>query len=347
MNKEFIDANRRLFFGCFRSRKGSLTVEAAIVFPLFLCMMIIFMLLLRTVTLTNTLDNAVNDTVKQLAANCYVMSFLNELEDEKAADMGLGYDEILKAELATFKGNTIDMGANTLVELLSGSFGKSSLDQLSGSFRDEFDSRVQSTLGRVLIKQFGDKYLILKRQIKQIGVYKLLESNIDGSAVDIKNLSLIYCELPQSEIEYYDKIDDPEYDALYKQLGFKPEIDDTVLVVKYDNSMQLPFFGKVKFTTIHKGVEKGWLTGSRGVSGNYYEFGQSTGGNSIDGIGEDDLKPGSLVYVTKTGTKYHSAECLYLEKSRIPLKLEEALVRKYLPCKVCITKTAKPIKTHR
>ena len=41
-----------------------------------------------------------------------------------------------------------------------------------------------------------------------------------------------------------------------------------------------------------------------------------------------------IVYVTKTGTKYHSAGCRYLSKSCIPIKLSEAKKR-YSPCSVC------------
>jgi len=40
------------------------------------------------------------------------------------------------------------------------------------------------------------------------------------------------------------------------------------------------------------------------------------------------------VYVTKTGSKYHSAGCRSLAKSAIPMRLSEA-ARRYDPCKVC------------
>jgi hypothetical protein len=41
-----------------------------------------------------------------------------------------------------------------------------------------------------------------------------------------------------------------------------------------------------------------------------------------------------IIYVTKTGTKYHSAGCSYLKKSAIPMKLSEASVS-YSPCSRC------------
>ena len=40
------------------------------------------------------------------------------------------------------------------------------------------------------------------------------------------------------------------------------------------------------------------------------------------------------VYVTRTGSKYHRADCKYLAKSKIPISLKEAKT-KYQPCSVC------------
>lgn len=42
----------------------------------------------------------------------------------------------------------------------------------------------------------------------------------------------------------------------------------------------------------------------------------------------------TIVYVTKTGDKYHIAGCRYLSKSMIPMSLSEASLR-YSPCSVC------------
>ena len=42
-----------------------------------------------------------------------------------------------------------------------------------------------------------------------------------------------------------------------------------------------------------------------------------------------------IVYITKTGRKYHRLDCRYLSKSCIPISLTEAKRRGYTPCKVC------------
>ncbi|NLH40116.1 MAG: thermonuclease family protein [Elusimicrobia bacterium] len=42
-----------------------------------------------------------------------------------------------------------------------------------------------------------------------------------------------------------------------------------------------------------------------------------------------------IVYITRTGTKYHRVGCQYLRKSVIPISLKEAKNRGYLPCSRC------------
>lgn len=42
-----------------------------------------------------------------------------------------------------------------------------------------------------------------------------------------------------------------------------------------------------------------------------------------------------IVYITKSGAKYHRESCRYLSKSKIPISLEDAKTRGYSACKVC------------
>ena len=43
----------------------------------------------------------------------------------------------------------------------------------------------------------------------------------------------------------------------------------------------------------------------------------------------------TVVYVTKTGEKYHADGCRYLRKSKIEKSLEDAVDDGYKPCSVC------------
>ena len=42
-----------------------------------------------------------------------------------------------------------------------------------------------------------------------------------------------------------------------------------------------------------------------------------------------------IVYVTKTGTKYHRAGCRSLSRSAIPMSLKEAVAKRFGPCSIC------------
>jgi len=42
-----------------------------------------------------------------------------------------------------------------------------------------------------------------------------------------------------------------------------------------------------------------------------------------------------IVYVTRTGKKYHREGCRYLSASKIPMALKDAKERGYTACKVC------------
>jgi hypothetical protein len=41
------------------------------------------------------------------------------------------------------------------------------------------------------------------------------------------------------------------------------------------------------------------------------------------------------VYITKTGERYHLGSCQHLRRSKIAIKLKDAVAQGYTPCKVC------------
>lgn len=43
----------------------------------------------------------------------------------------------------------------------------------------------------------------------------------------------------------------------------------------------------------------------------------------------------TVVYITKTGKKYHRGNCSYLKKSKIEISKSKARGAGYTPCKVC------------
>lgn len=43
----------------------------------------------------------------------------------------------------------------------------------------------------------------------------------------------------------------------------------------------------------------------------------------------------SIVYITKTGSKFHRSECRYLRQSKIEISRDAAIKQGYTPCSVC------------
>jgi len=43
----------------------------------------------------------------------------------------------------------------------------------------------------------------------------------------------------------------------------------------------------------------------------------------------------TVVYITKTGEKYHTEQCASLKKSKIPVSLGRAVTKGYVPCQQC------------
>jgi len=57
--------------------------------------------------------------------------------------------------------------------------------------------------------------------------------------------------------------------------------------------------------------------------------------SSVDNSNSTPLPSERIVYITKTGEKYHQIGCRYLKYSSIPITLSEAISRGYTPCSIC------------
>ena len=53
-----------------------------------------------------------------------------------------------------------------------------------------------------------------------------------------------------------------------------------------------------------------------------------------DALATESEEKEIIVYITKSGAKYHRSECQHLSKSKIPIDLESAK-KKYSPCGTC------------
>ena len=49
----------------------------------------------------------------------------------------------------------------------------------------------------------------------------------------------------------------------------------------------------------------------------------------------EEAKSDTTVFITKTGTKYHTSSCPYLKKSKTEITIEEAKMQNLSPCSTC------------
>jgi hypothetical protein len=52
-------------------------------------------------------------------------------------------------------------------------------------------------------------------------------------------------------------------------------------------------------------------------------------------LAAQEQRKAQIVYITRTGKKYHREGCRYLSHSKIAITLEDAKNNRYTPCSVC------------
>ncbi len=60
-----------------------------------------------------------------------------------------------------------------------------------------------------------------------------------------------------------------------------------------------------------------------------------SGGSKPSGLFSQPPKADAMVYVTRTGTRYHRGSCSLLKDSAVPISVEEARKRGLTPCAIC------------
>lgn len=98
---------------------------------------------------------------------------------------------------------------------------------------------------------------------------------------------------------------------------------DVVIEVEYPLGIALPFISQ-EIILRHRAIEKAWLAGG---NGNYTD-------STEIGIFEK-AQNHVVVFITRTGEKYHTSRCRYLRQSKISKELRDALKSGYEPCKIC------------
>lgn len=335
------------------SSKGSITVEACISLPVFLCFFLVLAFFMRFAVINITLNHAVNESAKQLAASAYPIKFLNELEDELAEENPDYKVPALSEEMQRIRDTVLssikDSAGSYLKGLLPGILtGNINNNEIKGIFTDVAGNLnnntpgiaedVGSGIGKYLAQQYSQQYFEAKARAKYAAAGYLMQKFLQGSGIDNSRLEYLLVMLPQSDTEAEMRNTDPGYLEVSNQIGFIPDKEDVVISVQYKTSIPLPFFGQKEIQIRKTAVEQAWMNGSSGV---YAMDPQSEQKDNDTSDSENSVEESykklkeSTVYITRTGSRYHKDGCMHLKRSKIPIKLSEAKNKGMSACKMC------------
>ena len=308
----------RRCYGNLRS-KGSITVEACVILPVFLGIFFLLLFLVKFTCTGMVLDYAVNEAAKEIAAAAYPISFINEIEDEKIEEFGDARIPTIEEELEKL-GQQMDEGrsGNILNVIISEDLnGKDIADALKGVLKDYGKGIIGS-----IVDVIKPTYWDMKSAAKYMIADSLIKEHLDSPLVNQENARLRLVEFPQGKEEYIARSDR----KLYESFGITPgkdfSSDDVVLQLEYDYRVKIPFIEAFNVKMVHTAVERAWINGSFGILT-----------EKDEGL---NLEPeANIVFITRTGIRYHKGSCRYLRKSKIPIEIEEAEIEGYTPCKVC------------
>jgi hypothetical protein len=306
--------------------KGSVTIEACVILPIFLSFFLILLTLVKIACINIALDHAVNETAKQIATCAYPVSFLNELEDKIVEKYGAGKIDSLQENIKEITYNSLEESSQDVTtDMLSGNFSMTDISNILTSVKQNGSEVLKKGLGSLVENLGEDSYW----NIKEIGKYAIVKSVMD-QLLDVKlinknNLKLTLVEFPQGDTEY----EACKKSTAIKAIGLIPDkdfgIDDVVIQIQYKLKISLPVLGARTINLKHTAIERGWLHGGNGV----YT-------SKAEGIKLEDFgKVQKIVYITRTGEKYHTENCRYLRHSKIAVTLNDEIKSSYEPCKVC------------
>lgn len=218
------------------NNKGSMTVEAVIVLPIFLMLFMFMMYMVNICTAYLTLNHTVDQTSKYNANSIYVYNTLRTYLDESMDETHAQAKQDVQALI---------LGAPSL----------------PFSLNDFFSEKVG---------EYYDKYIdnlevkITDEIHKEVIIQPFIVDMLAGSEINSNDVEITLYKLPNSQV-YGDNSD--EYEESFAE-------DDLVLQLTYAMPLNIPFIEKQDFKIVSTCVEKGWLSGAK--TNEYVDFEQTS-----------------------------------------------------------------------
>ena len=300
-------------------KRGSLTIEAVISFSVFVSFMFMLLTMVKLSMVKITLDTAVSETAKHIAAASYPIGILNGAAEENNKDV--------KTEFTTDK--TLQDLVKKDVSFGIGMIfadGDKSKEANTGAkgFADMFSFVGGLGVDAIETVIFPKVQTWIENHCYEMAA-EIISDIIDNSyvGIDKSNLTLLMAKVPVTANGYSTSFNDA---ATLEKLGLSKNDfnkDDVVIGVEYNYKMALPFISTIDVKIRDVAVEHGWVNGGCGSIN-----------KSDEGIKLDSFI-NFYVYVTKTGKKYHREDCPYLWNSKIKKTKSNAKIAGYKPCSKC------------
>ncbi|WP_105619059.1 TadE family protein [Vallitalea okinawensis] len=321
-----------------RYNKGSLTVEAAIIMPLFILSIFTLIMVMKLIFLHDMVQSALTETAEDIAAYGYVYDTSELLDVQKSMDDYFedSFDYMDTSESLIHKSNILIGQLESAIQELQKeevnyTEPASIWDQIS-SLKDEIYAWMEN------ISDYSQSIINYAEEMTHNNLFKsalnqgYLYTKAILSDVIIKNIFKSYL-INEELIKYGIKdglkgMNFTESKLFYSEAG----TDDLILlVVQYE--VNLPSFMKVldsvQLTNTVK--TRGWTGVGRDDLVKAGINNESRAGN----VEDEELSDDTIVYIFKTGTKYHLADCPRLNITYSIKSEEEAKDQGYSKSKRC------------
>lgn len=299
-----------MLMGRRKREKGSLTVEACLALPVFLCFFYLLLFFTKIACINIILDHAAKGTAQQLAAMSYPLRFFNEYIDTKIEE-GEHLPNFFTKEAAKVE----KIGKGTVEEalldsILTGKLQKPDLEKMWGKIKNQVKGDSYNLVEGMLMKALLGPYLDLKETGQYYLAKEILDKQLDKKQIKLEKLNLTLVELPQGCAEYQYK----KNSLWYRDSELKPDVDfskdDVVLQLEYKVALPVPFLARKEIQLRHIAVERAWLYGGNGL----YAANRAEEGIDFDKYSKKKPKGEEYVYICRSPTKvYHIyRDCKYI-----------------------------------
>lgn len=346
-------------------KKGSLTVEAAIVLPIFICVILMIGFFIKLVHTHEVIQYAINEAANDMASSSYIYysTGLYEIETsiydsltERKSNLEEQREE-LERILSIIEMDDIGNGQSSqgsqggfyyknLVEVIEKishltDIQENSNEGIEGLFNLINTVKVQGideNIKNIAAAGELELYQYLKNQIGNMIMKEQLKKHlITANGKDIEErLRELHIVMPtendlKKDLSQFYGLDFSRSSYLYGNDNI-----DIVVMYKIDLPLPIDFVGEISM--IQRATARAWLGGTNPTliieKSNEGSLG---GGHQEVTDEEEDLEQKSkVVYITRTGECYHKGHCYHLRQSKIPANLKEILEEGiYRPCSHC------------